>query len=62
MKHPSYGYLTEDEFKRLAESPRHSHRDQELQNVKKEIEARRGKKTRSKKPKTIFMFEGDKLK
>lgn len=62
MKHPSFGYLTEDEFKRLAKSPIHSHRYQELQKAEEEIEIRKGKRTRTKKTRTIFMFEGEKLK
>lgn len=62
IKHPSYGYLTEAEFKRLSASPLHVFRSQELEKVKEEIEARKGKSTRKKRPKTIFMFQGEKLK
>lgn len=59
-KHPSYGYLTKEEFERLSNSPLHAFREQEKERVKEEVKARKEKTPRKKRPKTMFMFEGDK--
>jgi len=61
-KHESYGYLTPEEFKTIASAPIHSHRVDDMEKVKLLADQRAGKKTRNKKPKTFFMFDGVKLK